>query len=153
MTTARPARPAPAEPAGRTWLRRGAIAALVLVAIGLFVGAGMLADTDDPQVVVGGGIVEALTPGEATSVVQQSIVSIDLAPGWTGELTINGIAIPEEQLQRNDALNLISFQPLDDHVIERLQAGQNCATAAVWPIAEGPEGPSARTIPWCWEVV
>jgi hypothetical protein len=114
----------------------------------------MAADTDEPGEVIGGeGVVEALTPGEATSVVQQSTVSVDLAPGWTGDLTVNGIVIPEEQLVRNAALNLISYQPLDDQVIERLQAGQNCASATVWPIAEGPDGPSQRVVPWCWEVV
>lgn len=153
MTTASP-RSRADEGAGRTWLRRGVLLVLVVGAAGLFVVAGLLADTDEPGEIVGGeGVVEAVSPGEATSVVQQSTVSIDLAPGWTGELRINGIAIPDEQLQRNPALNLISYQPLEDQVIERLQAGQNCAQARVWPIAEGPEGPSQRVVPWCWEVV
>jgi hypothetical protein len=126
----------------------------VLGAIGMFVVAGMAADTDDAGDEIGAeGVVEALTPGEASSVVQQSRVSIDLVSGWTGELSINGTAIPEEQLIRTAALNAISYQPLEGQVIERLQAGQNCASATIWPIAEGPGGPGQRVVPWCWEVV
>ena len=153
MTTATP-RPRTPESRGRTWLRRAAIAFLVIGAVGLFVVAGMAADTDEPGEVIGGeGVVEALSPGEASSVVQQSRVTIDLTSGWTGDLAINGIPIPEEQLIRNPALNLITYQPLDDQVIEQLQAGQNCASATVWPISEGPGGTSQRVVPWCWEVV
>lgn len=127
---------------------------LVAGAIGLFVVAGMAADTDEAtNAAVGEGVVEALTPSEASSVVQQSRVTIDLAPGWTGDLAINGAAIPEDELERNSALNLISFQPRDDQVVERLPAGPNCARATVWAIAEGPGGPSERIVSWCWEVV
>jgi hypothetical protein len=142
------------ESAGRTWLRRGVITVLVLGAIGMFILAGTLADTDSPEnAAITDGVVEALTPLEDSSVVQQSRVTLDLASGWTGNLTINGIAIPEEQTLRNPALNLVEYQPLDDQVIEQLQAGRNCANAVVWPIAEGPDGASQRTVVWCWEVV
>jgi hypothetical protein len=120
----------------------------------LFIVAGLSADTDDAtNAAVGEGVVEALSPAESSSVVQQSRVTLDLAPGWTGDLVINGVAIPEEQVIRTAALNSISYQPLDEQVIERLPAGPNCARATVWAVAEGPDGPSQRVVTWCWEVV
>jgi hypothetical protein len=143
--------PAP-ESAGRAGVRRGVIALAVLAALGLFVLAGLAADTDSAEddVPITGAAVEQLTPAEGDQVLQQQLVQIDLASGWTGDLSINGIRIPEDQLERNEGLSTIGYQPGEGKVIERL-GPENCADATIWRIAEGPDGPSLDTVTWCFE--
>jgi hypothetical protein len=137
---------------GREGLRRGLVALAVLVGLGLFVLAGLLADTDasDDTIPITGGAVETLTPAEDEEVLQQQRVEIDLATGWTGNLTINGIVIPEDQLLRNEAVGTIAYQPTEGQIIASLAPGPNCAEATIWPIAEGPDGPSEQTTKWCF---
>jgi hypothetical protein len=141
-----------AESPGRTGVRRGLVALAVLAALGLFVLAGLAADTDPPSddVPITGGSVEELIPGENAEVLQQQLVQIDLASGWTGELSINGIRIPEDQLERNEGLSTIGYQPGDGKVVEKL-GPENCADATIWLIAEGPDGPSRDTVSWCFQ--
>jgi hypothetical protein len=143
-----------AESSGRTGVRRGLVALAVLAALGLFVLAGLAADTDSAsdEVPVTGGPVEELLPAEDAEVLQQQLVQIDLMTGWTGELSINGIRIPEDQLTRNEGLATIGYEPGDGKVVEKL-GPENCADATIWLIAEGPDGPSRDTVKWCFQAL
>jgi hypothetical protein len=145
-------RDAPVESKRRGGARRGIIALAVLAALGLFVVAGLLADTDSASddVPITGGAVEELTPPEGSEVLQQQLVQIDLASGYTGQLAINGLRIPEDQLERNEGLATIGFQPGEGKVVERL-GPENCADATIWLIAEGPDGPSREVVTWCFQ--
>jgi hypothetical protein len=95
-------------------------------------------------------IVEQLYPARDSEALQQQQVGIDLGPTYTGVLVLNGVEIPEEQLQRRPELNQVFFQPGDDLAIEELTPGRNCVTALVWRATETRE--NSRAINWCFEV-
>lgn len=150
-----PDRPAPAgsRPSGRDALRRIVIALAVLAALALLLLAAFMADTDSAgrEVSVRGDAVESVTPARDAEVLQQQPIQIDLATGWTGDLAVNGIAIPEDQLLRNEGSSIIGFQPGAGKIVESLEPGPNCAQATIWRVVEGPEGASAQVVEWCFE--
>ena len=95
-------------------------------------------------------IVEQLFPARDSEALQQQQVGIDLGPTYTGVLVINGVEIPEEQLQRRPELNQVFFQPGDDLAVEELTPGRNCVTALVWRETESRD--ESRAVNWCFEV-
>jgi hypothetical protein len=120
-----------------TVLLVGATVALVLV----------FRDSEDGNGVAGGGgdAVELLIPGRNAETLSQSDVGVDLAPGWTGVLALNGEELSESELQYVDALNQILYRPPDG-----LESGRNCARAVIWRSSEGPD--QSRNVDWCFEV-
>jgi len=124
-----------------TWLRRTIIAVVLVAGVGLVIWGNGLASNGDGS----GGSLDAaivkLTPESGAQVPRQSPVGADLAPGYDGRLTINGIAIPEEQmvgardpatvdpadLARNGVRpnnrNSVYFQPGPGKVIEEYPQG------------------------------
>ena len=97
-------------------------------------------------------MVENLIPRRDAQVPQQSNVGIDLVTGWDGVLIVNGVNIPEDQLQVTPEIGLIEFTPGEGKAVEALETGQNCVAAVVWKLADG-RGVADRTIPWCFDVV
>jgi len=97
-------------------------------------------------------VVESLIPRRDAQAPQQSNVGIDLVTGWDGVLTINGVTIPEDQLQITPEIGLIEFTPGEGKAVEALEPGQNCVSATIWKLSDG-RGVADRTIPWCFDVV
>lgn len=97
-------------------------------------------------------VVENLIPRRDAQVPQQSNVGIDLVTGWDGVLVVNGVTIPEDQLQITPEIGLIEFTPAEGTAVEELEPGQNCVSATIWKISDG-RGVADRVIPWCFEVV
>jgi hypothetical protein len=133
------------------------VAAVVLAtAIAAFVGAYLSFNEggDDPVLRSGGQdeYVEALIPDRNSQVPQQAPIGVDLVTGWTGVLVVNGVEIPEDELNITQELGLVEFTPADGRTVERLEGGQNCVTAIVWPLSEGRDQGS-RSVTWCFEVV
>jgi hypothetical protein len=130
--------------------------AVLALAVAAFVGA-YLATNDEGDDELGasgdtpGEIVEQRIPAPNSQVPQQSTIGIDLAAGWEGTLQLNNVEIPRDQLTLTPELARIEFTPGEGQLVEELQAGRNCVTAVVWPIAEGRD--AARQVPWCFEVV
>lgn len=125
------------------------VAALVLVALAALVTAGMLANTgtDGPVSV---SAVERFIPTEGSVVIRQARVGIDLAPGFTGVLIVDGVEIPEDQLDRVEALNEIYFAPREGTEIEAFEPGPLCMSALYWPV--GADRSVARSTSWCFTV-
>jgi hypothetical protein len=131
-------------------------AVLLVAAIGAFVGAYLtFAEGEDDPVLRSGGqdeYVESLMPDRNDQVPQQSPVGIDLVNGWTGVLVVNGVEIPQDELNVIQELGLVEFSPGDGRAVEQLEGGQNCVTAIVWPLSEGRDQ-GGRNVTWCFEVV
>jgi hypothetical protein len=131
-------------------------AALLAAAIAAFVGAYLtFAQGEDDPVLRSGGqdeYVEALMPDRNSQVPQQTTVGIDLATGWTGVLVIDGVEIPEDELNVTQELGLVQYTPADGRAVEQLEGGRNCVTAIVWPLSEGRER-GAHNVEWCFDVV
>ncbi len=93
--------------------------------------------------------IQAVSPEPGSNVLSQSSVSVDLAVGYTAELEINGVPIPEEQLFRVQALNQLSYQPGTGKIIGQLLPDQNCVRVFYWLIAQGPD--DTRQFTWCFD--
>jgi len=142
--------------------RRGLYAALLLLAFGLMTVVAIRNDgtTTDFAVTSSDGI-EALIPARGDEVLRQSDVGADLAPGFRGELSINGVDIPDNFLQRppDNALNEVITRPGDlgrdaegqetiASIFPRLDADTNCAEITFWP-EDRPE--QTETVRWCFQ--
>jgi hypothetical protein len=97
--------------------------------------------------------VEALIPPPDSEILGQETIGIDLVAGWTGELTLlpgNGVAttLSPDELDRDAALNRITYQPGPDKAIERL-SGDYCLVATIWDQVEGREQ-TQRVENWCF---
>jgi hypothetical protein len=59
-------------------------------------------------------------------------VSATLQSGYSGSLVIDGVQIPDDQLDRVVGLNQISFRPGPGKEIGRFRAGDNTAVVEYW---------------------
>ncbi|MFN0093088.1 MAG: hypothetical protein ACKVWR_22855 [Acidimicrobiales bacterium] len=134
-------------------LRRLALWAVIGVGVGLFVVAGFIADTDPEGASdAASPAVEQLIPSRNAEIVRQGLVGVDLDIAFDATLRINGVEIPRDQLQADNGLRQLLFQPGPGKVIERLNQSQNCAEAVVWRISEGPQA-AQPPIKWCFQAV
>jgi len=132
-----------------TAVRRSIIALLLLVAALAAFGLTRLSGTPSPPIDT---IIESREPEEGDKVLQQSQITIDLLSGWDGKLTIDGIAIPDDQVVKVREQGIIRFQPARGKALEYFPAGQNCITFTYWQLATGPEQ-SFTAKPWCFTAV
>jgi len=152
--------------------RRVVIVLLLLAAAGsLVIAAGSAEDTGK-----GGALDSAIvsyTPDPGGRVLRQSQVGVELEPGYDGRLTINGVAIPEEQMvgaivpgseawerltpeqqrlgPRPNNKNLVMFQPGEGKAITEYDTGAVDVSVRFWKLDEGPD--SARTVSYTIYVV
>lgn len=135
----------------RVWLRRIVLLLLVGGALGAIVYAGTLGSGPE-EIRLTDEAVERLVPADGSPVaVRQAEVGIDLAPGWTGVLTINGNEIPEDQLRRVEAQNEVYFQPAAGKDIDAFQPGTIVVEAEIWRSASETRE-DARTVTWSFGV-
>ena len=93
--------------------------------------------------------IQEVVPSPGSNVLSQTDVEVDLAVGYTAEIDINGVEIPEDQLFRVDALNKLSYQPGAGKVVPRLLPDQNCVRVFYWLIATGDQDRQSYT--WCFD--
>jgi hypothetical protein len=139
----------PRTPSDNRTLRRVVFGAVVVVALGCFVVAGFVADTDsDDQVAVSGDVVERLIPAADFAVLQQNPVGVDLAAGWGVEaITVNGTSVPENEWDVTPELGLYQVIPTDGTTIERLLPQENCVEVVAFELLD----PTAtESIQWCF---
>jgi hypothetical protein len=127
------------------YLKRIVLPVLVLVAIGAIVVAVQTAGR-------GGGAeqqgIRSLVPIPGAQVLQQDRVGVVVEPAWDASLSINGTAIPDDQLSKDLDLGQVFFRPGPGKVLESLAPDRNCVTAQIWRRALGPDSASTRT--WCF---
>lgn len=92
--------------------------------------------------------VESVTPVGGDLDLRQTTISADLAPGYTGYLTLDGVEIAEDDLQRVPALNSVTLAPQPDSDYRVLQPRRYCAGIVYWPI--GLTRDDASTYQWCF---
>jgi hypothetical protein len=76
--------------------------------------------------------IEAVSPepNQLTGLVDT--VTVDLADRYTGVLVIDGVEIPEDQLDRVVGIQTVSFRPGPDKAISRFRAGENVVVVKYW---------------------
>ena len=77
--------------------------------------------------------IESISPerGDLTTLI--SDVSVDLRNDLTGVLVIDGIEIPEDQLDRVKELGEVTFRPGPGKDITKLRTGTNTVVVKYWP--------------------
>ena len=133
--------------------RRVVITALLLFAVGLLLWA-TTQDADQSLEPREGRIdsaVERVVPGDGDAALRQGAIGIDLEPGWSAVLAVDGREIPEDQLRRNDPLNEVFFTPGEGQEIEELDPGPHRASALIWRTASETRN-EGRTVNWEFRV-
>ena len=82
---------------------------------------------DRPAVVVD------VSPQEDELVLAQSPIVVTLKPTYTASLSIDGRAIPDDQLEIQPNVFDLKFQPGPNQDIHRFAAGTHVATVEFWP--------------------
>lgn len=146
--------------------RRILIGVLVVACLAGLVVAGTLSATGEDETAVSGSPIVRQVPGDGATVLRQSEVGVELTPGWEGNLVVDGVLVPDEQLEGRDptatnemgepvgaegnAPYLLFFRPGPGKVVEELTTGRVCAAATYFRSADGPG--TARTTTWCFDV-
>jgi len=76
--------------------------------------------------------IEAVSPepNQLTGLVDT--VTVDLADQYSGVLVIDGVEIPEDELDRVVGIQTVSFRPGPDKAISRFRAGENQVEVKYW---------------------
>lgn len=134
-------------------MRRVVLGLLLIVAVGMFWLAGRNGNAD-PEPVISESAVEQLIPADGSpSVLRQAEIGIDLKDGWTAELSVNGVFIPEDQLRRNEPLAQIFFTPGPGKEIEQFRSGTVVVVASIWRPIDGETREDGRQVVWRFKVL
>jgi len=137
-----------------SWRYRAFVTVALAIAVAVLI-VGVRATrtgTDNPTVLNGRpDLVEHVFPPDGSSVLRQVEIGIDLAPGYEGRITVNGIEIPEDELRIVPEQNQVFFMPGPDRVIETLPPGETCVSAVAWESRAG-RGHADATFRWCFDV-
>jgi hypothetical protein len=105
---------------------------------------------EDSDNTVRDAAVEQFFPTEGDKIFQQEPVGLDLEAGYDASLSLNGVAIPEDQLDKTSGLNLVLFTPGAGKEVEAYDQGQNCVVATFWPLSDTAAVTSRS---WCFSVL
>ena len=88
-----------------------------------------------------------VTPPSGDLDLRQATVGVTLAAGYTGNLLVDGIQVPEDELHREPALYQITLQPRPGGQFN-LGPGRHCASVTYWPLASPAD--KRDSPPWCF---
>jgi hypothetical protein len=149
------------------WARRTFMGVVLLAAAAFFVYASSKAETGPPGTDPDPVIISQF-PGPGAKALRQTEVGVDLKPGYDGRLTINGIAIPEDQMVgavdpktlsadqlrrygiRPNNRNHVFFLPGEGKAIEKLPQGQ--VVVSVRYFRERRPDSGGRSVSWTFTV-
>jgi hypothetical protein len=122
--------------------------AVVVVALLIVVNLAIVllanADTSPSSSAELPAAIESISPerGELTGLVDD--ITVDLRDDLQGELLVDRVRIPEDQLDNIEQLGVISFRPGPGKKFRRLRSGENTAVVRYWPRGEPrPETPAS----------
>jgi len=123
---------------------------MVTLLLTLTLGATLLHNTDTST---GGSrpslpaTIEAINPerGELTGLIDD--VEVDLNDRYTGVLELDGVEIPEDQLDRIEQLGVIAFRPGPGKEFTKLRTGENTVVVHYWPRTD-PRPETPLTFSW-----
>jgi hypothetical protein len=94
--------------------------------------------------------VEAVFPRPGNLELRQAQIFADLAPGYTGYLSINGNEVPEDDVQFVPALNTLTLRPGPGSDFTTLSEGSHCATVFYRQIGQPRANSTAYR--WCFRL-
>jgi hypothetical protein len=142
------------ETAGRRRIRRFVTTLVIIACMGglvLAVQRTQRGDKDEPKFTgERKSIVELQAPAAESSVLSQAQLLIDLTTNYDASFTVNGVPIPDDQLQKRPELNQVIFNAGPGKAIEKFPAGRNCVEARVFRVDGVQE--DVPPVRWCFNV-
>jgi hypothetical protein len=93
--------------------------------------------------------VQQVMPPPGDLDLRQVTVGVKLATGYTGDLFVDGVQVPEDELHREPALYQITLQPRPGGQFN-LGPGRHCADVRYWRLAQPDD---KRDSPqWCFNL-
>lgn len=149
------------------WPRRLAMTGALVLGIAFVVYAlGRSPESTTPIGAVSDPAVLSQSPSPGSHVLHQTAVGAKLANGYDGRIIIDGVEVPEDQMDgaapvdspaydprygvRPNNKNSVFFTPGSNKVITKYPAGEVHVTVRFWSIAKGEA--SARTVSWAFFV-
>jgi hypothetical protein len=132
----------------RVFEHPGRVAVIVIALVAVVNLAFFLGRESDTSNVAEGGLpplpaaIESINPerGDITGPVDS--IEVDLDDNYTGDLAIDGVTIPEDQIERTEQLGTIVFRPGPGKELTRLRTGENTVVVTYWPrIQDRPDDP------------
>jgi hypothetical protein len=94
--------------------------------------------------------IEMVFPRPGDRDLRQTTIFADLAPGYTGYLLMDGVEVPQDDIQFVDALNTVTLEPTEDSDYRQLASGNHCVTVVYRRIGEPRE--QSDSYRWCFSV-
>ncbi len=132
--------------------RRQALIAAVIATAGIAAITAAVLVRDGDSGPLTDSRVEELIPAPDSEVLAQQSFGLDLTdtPRYVIELFLNGQRLPEDETVQATSVNRALYQPGQGRTVEKLRAGENCARAVFYPLAEGPSSPRRGEVRWCF---
>jgi hypothetical protein len=142
----RPLGPPPSQ--RRLLVRRLVILALLAACAVGFVAAFTM-HKETPPVRFADRAIRTVYPPQGEYVARQSTIFIELDAASQGTIaSINGHAIPEDQIDEITGLNRFSYTAGPGKEFTRFDPGRNCAVARIWP--RGGTIEAGHDYQWCY---
>ncbi len=109
------------------------VGAIILIGVTALIVGGA-AQVNGPATVQRPSEIVDLQPNESDQQLPQGEVSAQLRAGLTGQISIDGKAIPQDQVTVNPSLGTISFDPGPGKDIEEFTKGGHTAVLEWWPV-------------------
>ena len=93
--------------------------------------------------------VQQVMPPPGDLDLKQVTVGVKLAAGYTGDLFVDGMQVPEDELHREPALYQITLVPRPDGQFN-LGPGRHCADVHYWLLAHPND--KRESPPWCFNL-
>ena len=152
--------------------RKLLLASLALAIGVVFIALGLLRAVTGDDVTNLPSAIDSIRPGpDDEQVLQQTQVTVDLAEGYEGELTVDGVALPTVRLDQLSPIDVepgqqievppgtvfepgngtLRFTPAEGTAIETFDPGSHSVIVRYWTTEEGPD--AARSYGWTFDVV
>lgn len=142
---------APAAPAtGRLVTPRRLLLSFLLALAAMGVVFAFTEGEDEPPVRTVAGV-ESVFPAQGQLVLRQDRIIADLRTGFQGVLQIDGVEIPEDQLQRTPELGIVQYTPGPGTETGPLAPGRHTARVVFWDATAGREA-GTRSYTWTFQV-
>ncbi|MEY2425868.1 MAG: hypothetical protein QOI61_1440 [Actinomycetota bacterium] len=123
---------------------------LLLAAAAAALYIGVVSSVDHKTEITNSQNVLDVRPAANDTALRQARIFAKLKAGYTGILIVDGVEIPEDQLDRLEGIDTVGFTPGSGTEIGALKPGRRCATVVYWSVEASRS--SAESYEWCWQV-
>jgi hypothetical protein len=113
-------------------IRVAIVGSILLIGVSALIIGGS-AQVNGPATVQRPAEILILQPNESDQQLPQGEVGAQLRAGFTGQITIDGRVIPQDQVTSNPSLGTIFFDPGPDKDIHEFTKGGHSAVIEWWP--------------------